>query len=365
MNDSFSKTNLLITATYQLLIGTILSCFVYTAFSTVYSGIFIVNVSQPATVLFAHLGLLFYLHKNPEERIHKALFLYGVITLVTSVPSTLYFTIGAWLNMWNFVDIYPPMSGMTILTTTLMLMLLPEKLTKLAVTSWSLNALPVLLFLLTTPSQLQTPRGYDLLFLLGPTSILILFMVPYQRKIRSHIDKITFDLKHSKKAAFRDFLTDVYNRRGLENWLTEVSPNTEMCVILIDIDKFKRINDEFGHSTGDNVLIELTSRLRAVYFEEHCLARWGGEEFIFVIMNPSVHTTSIIGEMFRTKISQQAYKNIDQVTASIGVSSIKKTKDFSLLVEEADKALYFAKNHGRDQVCLYNESLEKSSTKQD
>lgn len=358
MDQQFSKINLLITATYQLFIGTILSCLVYTAFSTIYSGVFIVNVSQPAIVLLAHLGVLAYLHNNPEERIHKALLFYGVITLITSVPSTLYFTIGAWLNMWNFVDIYPPMTGMTILTTTLMLMLIPERLTKLAVTSWSFNALPVLLFLLTTPSQLQTPRGYDLLFLLGPTSILILFLIPYQRKIQSHIEKITFDLKHSKAVSFRDFLTDVFNRRGLENWLMETKPSIDICILLIDIDKFKNINDEFGHSIGDNVLIEFASRLRAVYFGEHCLARWGGEEFIVVIVNPNSHTTPIIGEMFRTTIGQQAYKNIDQVTASIGISSIKKAKDFNALVDEADKALYFAKANGRDQVCLYNEGLD-------
>lgn len=361
MSDQFSKTNLLITATYQLLIGTILSCFVYTAFSTVYSGAFIVNVSQPAIVLFAHLGLLIFLRNNPEKKIHKTLFLYGVITLITSVPSTLYFTIGAWLNMWNFVDIYPPMSGMTILTTTLMLMLIPEKLTKLAVASWSLNALPVVLFLLATPSQLQTPRGYDLLFLLGPSTLLILLMIPYQRKIKSHIERITFDLKHSKAASFRDFLTDVFNRRGLDNWLMEGKPSNNICLLLIDIDKFKDINDKFGHSIGDNVLIELTSRLNKVYSELHCLARWGGEEFILVIVNPTPHTTSIIAEMFRTAISQKPYKKIGKVTASIGVSTIKKAKHFDILVDEADKALYFAKTNGRDQVSLYQESLDTQS----
>ena len=353
MSDQFSKTNLLITATYQLLIGTILSCLVYTAFSSVYSGVFIVNVSQPAIVLLAHLGLLAYLRNDPEKKIHKALFLYGAITLTTSVPSTFYFTIGAWLNKWDFVDVYPPMSGMTILTTTLMLMLIPEKLTKFAVASWSLNALPVVLFLLTTPSQLQTPRGYDLLFLLGPASILILLMIPYQKKIQSHIEKITFDLKHSKAASFRDFLTDIFNRRGLENWLMEGKPSNDICVLLIDIDKFKSINDKLGHTVGDDVLIELASRLSIVYSELHCLARWGGEEFIVIIVNPTPHTTSIIGEMFRTAIRQKSYKNIDQVTASIGVSSIKKAKNFDILVDEADKALYFAKANGRDQVSVY------------
>ncbi len=358
MDQQFSRSVFLIKATYQLLIGTILICAIYAICSTLFTGDFVINVFQPAMILFAYLGVLAYLHGDPENKIQKTLFLYCFITLITSVPSALYYTIGGWLNMWDFVAIFPPISGMNILTTALMLMLIPERLSKFAVICWSLNTLPILLFLLTTPSQLQTPRGYDLLFLLGPASILILLMIPYQKKIQSNIEKITYELKHSKAASLQDFLTDVFNRRGLDSWLMEGKPSNNICILLIDIDKFKDINDKFGHSVGDNVLIELASRLSTVYSELHCLARWGGEEFIVVIVNPTTHTTSMIGEMFRTAISQRSYKIIGQVTASIGVSSIKKAKDFDMLVDEADKALYFAKANGRDQVSLYQQSLE-------
>ncbi|MBJ7536166.1 GGDEF domain-containing protein [Marinomonas transparens] len=358
MTSGNDQNHILIPATYRLLIVTILASCIYTVLFNVYSTPFVVHSFQPLILTTLHLVLLLYLFNNPQKRIHQVINAYGGIMLITSVPNTLYFVIGAWQNQWLFVEMFPPVSGMIILSTTLILLMLPERLNKLVVITWSLNAFPVLLLLFTHPEELQTPRGYDLLFLFGPASLLVVLIIPYQRSIKQYMDEISFDLQHSRAEADRDFLTDVYNRRGLENWLSHLDPTTKLSVLLIDIDHFKSVNDKFGHTTGDHVLVEFASRLRTVYFEEHALARWGGEEFIMVIVNPN--QTTAIGETFRNTISQLPYKNVGKITASIGASRIDQAANFTTMVEEADTAVYFAKANGRDQVILYTDTLTEN-----
>jgi len=356
------KTNILIPATYRLLIVTILSGVLYTILFNVYSTQFIIHAFQPAIIVALNLTLLLYLLRKPKKRIHHVINAYGAILFLTSVPNTLYFTIGAWQSQWLFVEMFPPISGMIILTTTLILLMLPERLNKLVVITWTLNAAPVLLLLFTHPEELQTPRGYDLLFLFGPASLLILLIIPYQRSIKVHMEKINFDLQYSRAEADRDFLTDVYNRRGLKSWLANLDSDTNLGVLIIDIDHFKSVNDRFGHATGDHVLVEFASRLRTAYFEDYSLARWGGEEFIVVIVKPNPDELFSIAEKFRNTISQLPYKDVGKITASIGVSQIDQAQHFMSMVEEADKAVYLAKANGRDQVTLYTDTLTKKET---
>lgn len=365
MGNKTAQTTILIPATYRLLIVTILSSVLYTILFNVYSTPFLIHAFQPGIIVFLNLALIAYLHKNPQKHIHRVINAYGAILLLTSVPNTLYFVVGAWQSKWLFVEMFPPISGMIILTTTLIILMLPERLTKLVVFTWTLNAAPVLLLLLTHPEELKTPRGYDLLFLFGPASLLILLIIPYQRSLKVHMEKIHFDLQHSKSEAERDFLTDVFNRRGLKGWFNTANPSTKACVLLIDIDHFKSVNDRFGHSIGDRVLLEFASRLRTVYQGKHGLARWGGEEFVIVLLNPKPSMIKDIGELFRSSISKLPYKDVGKVTASIGVSKISEVKHFTLMVEQADSAVYFAKANGRDQVALYSDTLEESETPAD
>ncbi|MEO9274485.1 GGDEF domain-containing protein [Marinomonas sp. 5E14-1] len=359
MDHQSEKINILIPATYRLLMVTMISFFIHCTLLFTYESPVPINNTEPTIVFSVYALLFFYFAYNPKKHVYKAITLYGVVTLLTTAPHTVFKTISAWQGHVDLLDVLPPFSGKVILSSILMLILLPEKLTKMVFIIWVTNAFPILLFLLTHPDQLLTHRGYDLLFFYVPASLLLLIIVPFQKSMNHHVNKMNDNLHHSQKEADRDFLTDIYNRRGLENWLAQNAKERSLCVLLVDIDKFKEINDEFGHSVGDNVLIEIASRLRAVYFGKHCLARWGGEEFIVVIADPSPHTTTLIAEKFRTTIYQQTYKAVGQLTASIGISTVAKANDFTTMVDQADKALYFAKSNGRNQTCLYHENLAK------
>ncbi|BFM49995.1 hypothetical protein THO17_21580 [Marinomonas sp. THO17] len=338
---------------------TIISSLIFITLFTHISTPFELHAFQPISIFLTNSFLLIYLRFDPKKRVNQVIKIYGYILLIVSVLNTLYYTTRAWQGEMSFIENFPPISGMTILTMTLIMLMIPEKLNKLIILTWTLNALPVLLLLATHPEELQTPRGYDLLFLFGPASLLVLLIIPYQRSLKSHMDKIHFDLKNSREEADRDFLTDVFNRRGLNSWLNELEDNSQISIMLIDIDHFKSINDKFGHDIGDHVLIEFASRLRTVYHGTHALARWGGEEFIVVIVNSTRDKIQIVSEMFRTALSQLPYKEVGKITASIGVSQVNSIDGFSTMVKEADTALYIAKNHGRDQVVMYTGSLTK------
>lgn len=362
MKHESEKINILIPATYRLLLVTMISFFIHFAMLLTYDSPRKTNNIEPSIVFLVYTLLFCYFSYNPKKHVYKAITLYGLVTLLTTAPHTLYKTIGAWQGHFDLLDVLPPFTGKVIVSSILMLILLPERLTKMVFIIWVTNALPLLLFLFAHPEQLLTHRGYDLLFLYVPASLLFLIIVPFQKSMNHHINKMNDELHDSQKEANRDFLTDVYNRRGLNNWTQKMQADTKACVFLIDIDHFKRINDKLGHAVGDNALIEFASRLRTVYFGKHALARWGGEEFIIVIDSTDTEEITMIGEMFRTVINQQNYQTVESMTASIGISSIQPIKNFTTLTNEADKALYFAKTHGRDQVCVYQEGLENPNT---
>lgn len=349
-------------AIYRLLIISVISYGLCAVFFNIYPTTFLIDSIQPTVTCFVFIALLAYFHRRPFQREKQAITLYTAITILTFTPATFYFTIGAWLGKWSFIETYPPISSLVLLNSTIVMLMLPRKYTKLAALIWALNALPVLLYLFFHKGDLQTPRGHDLLFLFGPASLLILVIIPYQQNISTHMDKISFELIRSKLDADRDFLTDTFNRRGLQNWLDRTSPMSSIAVLLIDVDHFKRINDHYGHNVGDMVLVEIASRLRTVYHENYCLARWGGEEFILVIADPNQENLQQIANDAHSVFSRFPYKEVGTVTASIGVSRIGEIRHFAQFVEEADQALYFAKTHGRNQVAHFN-SVQFMTTK--
>lgn len=134
--------------------------------------------------------------------------------------------------------------------------------------------------------------------------------------------------------------------------------SSDLVFILIDIDHFKRVNDKYGHQSGDAVLIEITNRIRLIARETDHLIRWGGEEFLLIVRESSIERAEIIAERIRQQIKETAIqlnKSTElKVTCSIGLcafplfSRSPNNIDWLECVNLADKALYSAKNSGRD-----------------
>ena len=126
---------------------------------------------------------------------------------------------------------------------------------------------------------------------------------------------------------------------------------------IIDIDHFKRINDTFGHVFGDEVLLLLAALMRKAFRAEDLLFRFGGEEFV-VMLAPTVYDNALtVFERFRGIVADFAFPQVGKVTVSIGFVRIQSEDLPSVAIGNADKALYFAKGNGRDQVWSYEQLL--------
>ena len=165
------------------------------------------------------------------------------------------------------------------------------------------------------------------------------------------------DRKRVEILSVTDKLTQLYNRVKLEEIFTiEIAKfrryNTSFSMILIDIDHFKEVNDIHGHNVGDMVLKEISLVLKSSVRIEDIVGRWGGEEFIILTNNYSEDGVITLAEKIRKNIEAHNFTIVGQKTASLGVSILNANDTQETLVERADKSLYYAKKHGRNQVGL-------------
>ena len=177
----------------------------------------------------------------------------------------------------------------------------------------------------------------------------------FQWRILKAMEQISL-ISKIKEAANRDYLTKLYNRRYFFNVAEKLFrsakiDDTELTVALIDIDYFKKINDTYGHDSGDAVLVELSNLLNKT-FNKYTVARYGGEEFIIIIEGVSRVFCAQYFERFRDAVARTKFTIPDgviTVTISIGVGNSLKN-DLPEMISDADTALYKAKQLGRNMV---------------
>ena len=166
-----------------------------------------------------------------------------------------------------------------------------------------------------------------------------------------------------KDLSSKDGLTGVYNHRYFQEEIKRQFAiakrnETDLCLLLIDIDHFKKINDNYGHSFGDLILKELTHTISKVIRESDFFARYGGEEFVILLPTTGIKGGNILAETIRAKIKNTEFSdknNSIKITVSIGIDSISNSdsKSPSIIFEHADKAMYKAKEMGRNKVCIF------------
>jgi diguanylate cyclase (GGDEF)-like protein len=175
--------------------------------------------------------------------------------------------------------------------------------------------------------------------------------------------------KQLVRLATRDSLTGLRNRGRIAAVATEAlaaayETQQPLSVALIDLDRFKALNDHFGHATGDRVLKEFAALATASIRATDTLGRWGGEEFLLVLPNTTLDTAMEMLNLIRKKVAQIELEGWDlRVSISAGLATSGQGA-FSLdeILARADVALYKAKNSGRDLVCYAEESFQSAST---
>lgn len=159
-----------------------------------------------------------------------------------------------------------------------------------------------------------------------------------------------------------DPLTSLLNRRALTTDLTKIitfirRKYVPVCLVLIDIDYFKPINDNFGHEYGDEVLSKLASTLTNVVRESDLVSRWGGEEFLVALYNTDIQDAQYYCNRIHEAVQKITLPNSKKLTVSIGLAALEPQdlRDEDVIakkINKADNALYKAKNNGRNQTQL-------------
>ena len=166
-----------------------------------------------------------------------------------------------------------------------------------------------------------------------------------------------YTLRDAEARASTDALTGLPNRRYFDEYVTVLSrrrrAEDRVGVLMIDIDRFKRLNDTFGHAVGDHVLREVAQAIAAAVREEDVPARFGGEEFAVLLRNPSPEVAIDVGQRVRGAVASLDLRKlgVPEVTVSVGVAvGMSPHEPLDELIDAADRALYRAKRGGRDRV---------------
>lgn len=154
--------------------------------------------------------------------------------------------------------------------------------------------------------------------------------------------------KKLKAISIKDGLTNIYNRRKLDEILEyEYNRSKKYCkefsVIIFDLDLFKSVNDTYGHTVGDKVLIETAEILRSNIRKSDIFGRWGGEEFLIICPKTNMDKVLYISKKFRKAIETHKFSFVNKRTSSFGVATYKKGNTIEGLINRADKGLYKAK----------------------
>lgn len=242
-----------------------------------------------------------------------------------------------------------------------------EKLSALyEIDSFSFTLLPLLddaVTIFESESALKTKQllGRELFILLGTLLTLIiesvLIVIPAIKQASIHAEELNQLVKDRtlelEKISVTDKLTNLCNRRKIDetiNFELERAKRNNTCfsLVMIDIDKFKNVNDKYGHKVGDYVLQEVARILEANVRKADMLGRWGGEEFL--IIDTAQHPEKVIdfAEKIRKAIEGHKFKTVGQITCSFGVTHYAENDTDASILIRVDKALYKAKESGRN-----------------
>ena len=171
------------------------------------------------------------------------------------------------------------------------------------------------------------------------------------------ITNLTIKSKEFEMKATYDNLTRIYNRSKFNDIMESeykkfILQNSSLCFAILDIDFFKKVNDQYGHIIGDETLITFAQTIENSLIEVDTFARWGGEEFTILLPNTKINEAYIIVDELRKIIENTLFKLIGQKTCSIGLTQFRKTDTIDDIIIRADEALYEAKESGRNKVCI-------------
>ena len=178
--------------------------------------------------------------------------------------------------------------------------------------------------------------------------------------LEESIESLQAKQEDLRKQAITDSLTGMVNHEQVFSELARVLTAAQreripLCILMADLDYFKKVNDTYGHQSGDMVLRETSERIKSSLRDFDLVGRYGGEEFMILLVNTTLDTAGLIAERIRIAIEREPMPTTSQpinVTVSMGIAAAGEADTVETLVERADSALYNAKRGGRNQVAV-------------
>ena len=159
-------------------------------------------------------------------------------------------------------------------------------------------------------------------------------------------------LQESEYKATHDLLTDLYNKEAFKKKVTSIiKKDTKFMLVFLDLDNFKNVNDVYGHDMGDKILMEVSRILKETLKGKDIVSRFGGDEFVFALLECNKECAKILLEKIKSKINTDLKDY--EIGASIGGASFPYEADnLDELLAIADKKMYISKNKGKNQITL-------------
>lgn len=170
------------------------------------------------------------------------------------------------------------------------------------------------------------------------------------------LNRKTFDEKFFKLVSTEQSSGELTAQKSLDTWDDELGKKNWIAVL--DIDHFKRVNDQFGHLYGDEVLILIANILQSSFRTYDRVFRFGGEEFVILLRAISLANVRKTLERFRQNVESYNFPQVGRVTVSLGFCAISNEAP-NVLLGDVDQALYYGKEHGRNQVCHFEELVSR------
>lgn len=241
----------------------------------------------------------------------------------------------------------------------------------------------VLLCAYTKPSSVDAATEVTLFVVLCIVLPWLAVMGGYFHSVRARLSESRNDLRRTltelqqtnqtlqdshaelERRASTDRLTGAWNRRRLDEAAGDEMVRLQryghaLCLLFLDIDFFKEVNDRHGHAAGDQVLIELAARIRSALRGADSLTRWGGEEFLVLCPDTGLTAAASFAERLRNTIAATKFSVMEPITVSIGVAECLPEETWERWFERADAALYRAKAAGRNRVKIAPETPVRS-----
>lgn len=335
------RRNSSIVRSIVLIFGVIYMLFIASDYYAIYNN-FSFMIILVARVLFLTMSIVVCLVVKKIDNYDN---LANIITAYEIIAIIIFQVILYQYEFLSFLTFF------SVMTMTLAVFIMPNKLNHMQVVSF----LPSMSLFILRAKHIAGIDNFVLLKVFAYNLILIIYCNIGAYLANSYKRKQFADSRELLRVSVTDSLTGIYNRakfdEELNKWIVYCNENEiPLSLVILDIDNFKRINDNYGHLIGDNVIQNIALTIKKLVRSTDIFARWGGEEFVILLPNTDIKQAMDITERIRVCIQTKKYYKEEIITCSFGLVVLGKNENAESMIQRADKLLYDAKDCGKNVV---------------